>query len=132
MEKKGQKLTDRQGKVIKVVKLQRKRKTQKEECYSPLGSYTDDRVKIGPNTWNGLRQGIPYLKLPSGFVLLDKPRADFAPYYPSSELKGALLGIRWGPHYQALPSPIYQTLLNGRVDRTEEADQLELAGYSRG
>ncbi|MEQ2282062.1 hypothetical protein AMECASPLE_036679 [Ameca splendens] len=30
------------------------------------------------------------------------------------------------------PSPIYQTLLKGRVDRTEEADQLELAGYSRG
>ncbi|MEQ2315916.1 hypothetical protein AMECASPLE_027396 [Ameca splendens] len=30
------------------------------------------------------------------------------------------------------PSPIYQTLLKGRVDRVEEADQLELAGYSQG
>ncbi|MED6240832.1 hypothetical protein ATANTOWER_028992, partial [Ataeniobius toweri] len=30
------------------------------------------------------------------------------------------------------PSPIYQTLLKGRVDRGEEADLLELAGFSRG
>ncbi|MEQ2223511.1 hypothetical protein ILYODFUR_037465 [Ilyodon furcidens] len=85
MDKKGQKLMDRQEIGTKVVKHQRKRKTQNEECYSPSGSYTDNRVKIGPNTWNGLMQGIPYLKLPSGLVLLDKPRADFAPYYPSSE-----------------------------------------------
>ncbi|MEQ2296401.1 hypothetical protein AMECASPLE_024501 [Ameca splendens] len=75
MDKKGQKLKDQQEKGTKVVNRQRKRKTRKKECYSLSGSYT----------WNGLMQGMPYLKLPSGLVLLDTPRAYFAPFYPSSE-----------------------------------------------
>ncbi|MEQ2301607.1 hypothetical protein AMECASPLE_037896 [Ameca splendens] len=85
MDEERQKLTDQQGKGTSVVRRKKKRKTQKGGCCSPSGSYEDNRVKVGPSTWNGLMHGIPYLKLPSGLVLLDKPRADFTSFYPNSE-----------------------------------------------
>ncbi|MED6253512.1 hypothetical protein ATANTOWER_032234 [Ataeniobius toweri] len=83
MDKEREKVTDPQGRGTTDVRSRRRRKVQKEK--DPSESYKDNRVKIGPSTWNGLRHGIPYLKLPTGLVLLDTPRADFDPFFPNSE-----------------------------------------------